>query len=108
MGRCRYPLRLSSRPSMRDFRFPFDARHLLALVALAWLASFAHEFTHHLAGAFVCGQTGRMRLSLFALAGACEPYWPWTTAAGPLLSYALMWFGTALVLRGRHVWWGFA
>lgn len=78
------------------------------MVALTWLASFAHEFTHHLAGALVCGEAGRMSLSLFALSGACEPGWPWTTAAGPALSYALMWTGGALVLRGRHVWWGMA
>lgn len=32
---------------MAGYRFPFDARSLLALVALTWLASFAHEFTHH-------------------------------------------------------------
>lgn len=93
---------------MSAFRFPFDARNLIALVALTWLASFAHEFTHHLTAAFVCGETGRMSLSLFALGNACEPGWPWTTAAGPILSYALMWAGMVLVLQGRHVWWGFA
>lgn len=93
---------------MPAFRFPFDARSLVALVALTWLASFAHEFTHHLAAAFVCGEVGRMSLSLFALGNVCEPGWPWTTAAGPILSYALMWAGMALVLQGRHVWWGFA
>jgi len=93
---------------MSDFRFPFDARSLIALVALTWLASFAHEFTHHLAGSFVCGEAGRMSLSLFALGNACEPGWPWTTAAGPILSYALMWLGMMLVVQGRHVWWGFA
>lgn len=93
---------------MGRFRFAFDLRHLLALVALSWLASFVHEFTHHVAGAFICGEAGRMSLTLFALDEACGAAWPWTTAAGPLLSYALMWLGMALVLRGRHVWWGFA
>lgn len=93
---------------MAGYRFPFDARSLLALVALTWLASFAHEFTHHLAGAWLCGGPGRMSLSLFALADGCGTRWPWTTAAGPALSYALMWLGMALLLRGRAPWWGFA
>lgn len=93
---------------MGTYRFPFDARSLLALVALGWLASFAHEFTHHATGAFLCGGVGRMSLSLFANAGDCGDRWPWTTAAGPALSYLLMWLGMALVLRGRHPWWGFA
>jgi hypothetical protein len=96
------------RTAMGTYRFPFDARSLLALVALSWLASFAHEFTHHATGAFLCGGVGRMSLSLFANAGDCGDRWPWTTAAGPALSYILMWLGMALVLRGRHVWWGFA
>ena len=93
---------------MPGYRFPFDARSLLALVALCWLASFAHEFTHHLAGLVLCGPGGRMSLSLFALADGCDARWPWTTAAGPALSYVLMWAGMVLVLRGRAPWWGFA
>jgi hypothetical protein len=97
---------------MGSCRFPFDARHLLALVALAWLASFAHEFTHHASGALVCGQVGRMSLSLFANDADCGTRWPWTTAAGPALSYVLMWVGLAWIVvalrRGRDPWWGIA
>lgn len=93
---------------MGTYRFPFDLRSLLALVALAWLASFAHEFSHHAAGALACGRVGRMSLSLFVVDTACGARWPWSTIAGPLLSYALMWWGMALLLRGRHPWWGFA
>jgi hypothetical protein len=84
-----------------DYRFPFDARSLLALVALTWLASFAHEFTHHLTAAAVCGGTGRMSLSLFAIDAACGGAWPWSTAAGPALSYALMWLGVPLLRSER-------
>ena len=83
------------------YRFPFDARSLLALVALTWLASFAHEFTHHLVAAGVCGATGRMSLSLFAIDAACGDAWPWSTAAGPALSYALMWLGMPLLASPR-------
>jgi hypothetical protein len=67
---------------MGSYRFPFDPRHFLALVALAWLASFAHEFTHHASGAWVCGEVGRMSLGQFANEADCA-HWPWTTAAGP-------------------------
>ena len=42
------------------YRFPLDTRSLIALVAVAWLASFAHEFTHHATGAWLCGAPGRM------------------------------------------------
>lgn len=84
-----------------SYRFPFDARSLLALVALTWLASFAHEFTHHLVAAGVCGGTGRMSLSLFAIDPGCGDAWPWSTAAGPALSYALMWLGIPLLSSKR-------
>ncbi|MFN3311300.1 MAG: hypothetical protein ACK40R_06290 [Thermomonas sp.] len=93
---------------MPGFRFTFDLRSVLALVMLCWLASFAHEFTHHLAGLVLCGPDGRMSLSLFALADGCGPRWPWATAAGPALSYLLMWIGMALLLRGSRPWWGLA
>lgn len=97
---------------MGKYRFPLDARSLLALVAVAWLASFAHEFTHHATGAWLCGAPGRMSLSLFALDAACGRRWPWTTAAGPALSYALMFVGMAWIARamrrGEDPWWGFA
>lgn len=84
-----------------SYRFPFDVRSLLFLVALTWLASFAHEFTHHLVAAGVCGGTGRMSLSLFAVHAACGNAWPWSTAAGPALSYALMWLGIPLLSSER-------
>lgn len=92
---------------MDGFRFPFDMRSLLALVALTWLASFAHEFTHHLVAAGVCGATGRMSLSLFVLGNGCDGNWQWATAAGPALSYALMWLGMWLVQQRRHLLWGY-
>ena len=93
---------------MSGYRFSFDLRNLSALVALGWLASFAHEFTHHATAALLCGGVGRMSLSLFVTADGCGARWPWTTAAGPLLSYALMWTGMMLLLRRRAIWWGFA
>ena len=97
---------------MGAYRFPFDLRHFVALVALAWLASFAHEFSHHASGALICGQVGRMSLALFANDADCGTRWPWTTAVGPALSYVLMWLGMGWVIAavriGRNPWWGFA
>ena len=92
---------------MDGFRFPFDLRSLVALVALTWLASFAHEFTHHLVATGICAGPGRMSLSLFVFNEQCAGDWRWATAAGPALSYALMWLGMALVLQRRHLLWGF-
>ena len=43
---------------MGAYRFPFDLRSLLALLALAWLASFLHEFAHHAAGAWPAARPG--------------------------------------------------
>lgn len=93
---------------MSGYRFSFGLRNLSALVALGWLASFAHEFTHHAAAALLCGGVGRMSLSLFVTADGCGDRWPWSTAAGPLLSYVLMWMGMALLLRRRAIWCGLA
>jgi len=97
---------------MGTYRFPFDLGHMLALVAFAWLCSFAHEFTHHATGALVCDGVGRMSLSLFANDADCGTRWPWTTVAGPALSDVLMWIGLAWMFvaarQGRDPWWGFA
>ena len=93
---------------MSCFRFPFDLRTLLVMVSAAWLASFAHEFTHHATAAAICGATGRMSLSLFAIDAGCGPDWPWSTAAGPALSYALMWLGIPMLATPRWRLAGFA
>src|SRR5690606_18210466 len=95
-------------PTMSCFRFPFDLRTLLVMVSAAWLASFAHEFTHHATAAAICGATGRMSLSLFAIDAGCGPDWPWSTAAGPALSYALMWLGIPMLATPRWRLAGFA
>ena len=93
---------------MRRFRFPLSWQSLLGLALLCWVASFTHEFTHHLAGRFVCGEAGRMSLNRFVLADACAGPWPVSTAAGPALSYLMMWLGAWLVWRGKRPLLGFA
>lgn len=93
---------------MSRFEFPLCWKVLLSLALMVWVASFSHEFTHHLAGALVCGDVGRMSLNRFVLAGECMGRWPLSTAAGPALSYLMMWLGAWLVWRGRKPWFGFA
>lgn len=93
---------------MRRFRFPLTWQTLLALALLCWVASFTHEFTHHVAGWLVCGDVGRMSLNRFVLADACTGPWPVSTAAGPALSYLMMWLGAWLVWRGKRPLLGFA
>lgn len=86
---------------MARFVFPLHWRVFVSMMLLQWVASFSHEFTHHLAAAGVCGEVGRMSLNRFVVAGTCEA-WPISTAAGPALSYLMMWIGAWLVLRGRR------
>lgn len=93
---------------MPRFRLPLTWQTLLCLALLCWVASFTHEFTHHLAGRFVCGEAGRMSLNRFVLAPSCHGPWPISTAAGPALSYLMMWLGARLVWRGKRPLIGFA
>lgn len=81
---------------------------LLALSISCWVASFSHEFTHHVAANWVCGEVGRMSLNRFMLPPACRGPWPVSTVAGPALSYLMMWTGAWLVWRGRRPLFGFA
>jgi hypothetical protein len=84
------------------FEYPLNLRMLAASALLVWVASFTHEFSHHLVGAMVCGDVGRMSLNRFVLADPCAGPWPIATAAGPALSYLMMWLGAWLAWRGRR------
>lgn len=93
---------------MPRFRLPLTWQTLLGLALLCWVASFTHEFTHHVAGWLVCGEAGRMSLNRFVLANSCTGPWLVSTAAGPALSYLMMWIGAWLVWRGKQPLIGFA
>lgn len=86
---------------MTRFVFPARWRVFVSLCLLQWVASFSHEFTHHLTAALVCGDVGRMSLNRFVVGGDCA-VWPIATIAGPALSYLMMWLGAALILQGRR------
>lgn len=86
---------------MTRFEFPLRWPVLVSMALMVWVASFSHEFTHHLTASVVCGDVGRMSLNRFVLAGGCTGPWPVSTAAGPVLSYLMMWLGAWMVRRGR-------
>ena len=69
-------------------------RWLAFFLSLSMTVMLAHELTHHLAARAVCGAWGEMSWSTFSIATGCEdrPWWI-ATAAGPLLTYALVWGG---------------
>ncbi|MFT3806048.1 hypothetical protein [Arenimonas sp.] len=93
---------------MRRFELPLTWQTLLSLSLLCWVASFSHEVTHHVAGWLVCGEVGRMSLNRFVLDASCTGPWPLSTAAGPALSYLMMWLGAWMVWRGKRPLVGFA
>lgn len=93
---------------MNRFEYPLCWRMIAAATLMVWVASFTHEFTHHLVGALVCGDVGRMSLNRFVLADPCLGPWQVATAAGPALSYLMMWTGAAMVWRGWRPLAGFS
>ena len=93
---------------MTRIEFPLRWQVLVSMALMVWVASFSHEFTHHLAASLVCGDVGRMSLNRFVLAGGCTGPWPISTAAGPALSYLMMWVGAWIVRQGRRPLFGLA
>ncbi|MBF5042042.1 hypothetical protein FGE12_06520 [Aggregicoccus sp. 17bor-14] len=89
-------------PSMPPTLSP-TPRLLLALLPLTFLSAQAHELTHHLVAAPLCGGFGRLYFWTFTVAPGCYEARPWAvlaTAAGPLFTYGLMYVGAGLLWRG--------
>ena len=93
---------------MTRIELPLRWPVLLSMALMVWVASFSHEFTHHLTAALVCDDVGRMSLNRFVVDSGCDRWWPISTAAGPALSYLMMWLGAWLVWSGRKPLFGFA
>ncbi len=74
-------------------------RYLLGFAALTLLCGTSHEFVHHLTGAAICGKFGYKTFNSFELAPGCDgnPMSVWATVAGPLFTFALMWWGMFLL-----------
>jgi len=77
-------------------------RYLVAFAALTILCGTSHEFVHHFTGAALCGAFGTKTFNSFSLAPGCDTditkaYW--AALAGPILTFALMWIGYAMLRR---------
>lgn len=86
----------------RRTHIPLDGRFALVFTLVSFLSYGAHELVHHLVARGTCGAWGTMTFSTFQLASGCEPTGTVlvATLAGPLLTYALMYAGVALIVRG--------
>jgi hypothetical protein len=90
---------------MRDtMQLGLSWRYVVAFAALTILCGTSHEFAHHFAGAAICGAFGVKTFNSFDLAPGCDanPMAFWATVAGPVFTFALMWWG-ALMVRGDGV-----
>ena len=99
-------------PGRRKIRLHLTWRYLIGFAALTLLCGTSHEFAHHFSGAAICGKFGYKTFNSFELAPGCDanPISLWATAAGPLFTFGLMWWGLFLLRsddeRGRNF--GFA
>jgi hypothetical protein len=85
-------------------QLPLTARFLAAFAALSFLVMAAHELVHHLTARVTCGAWGQMTFWQFSLSPGCTDdtrLWLFSTLAGPVLTYALIWTGVLLIVRGR-------
>jgi hypothetical protein len=84
-------------------RLPLTLRFLTAFAALSFLVMAAHELVHHLTARVTCGAWGQMTFWQFFLAPGCTEtrLWLFSTLAGPLLTYSLIWTGALLIVRGK-------
>ena len=86
-------------------------QYLAAFLLLEFICMQAHVIIHHLTGSLVCGEWGAMTFTVFTLSGNCfetNPLALLATAAGPALSYFLMWTGMFFLLRGEQSLFGFS
>lgn len=89
----------------------FEWRFLVSFLLLEFICLQGHEIIHHLTGRVICGAWGTMTFWIFTLPGTCfetNPYALLATAAGPALSYFLMWAGMLILLRTGHSLLGFS
>lgn len=86
-------------------RIPLRGPWIAAFILLSLVCLGAHELVHHLAARAVCGGWGTMTFWTFQLADGCLPEGRnlLATLVGPLTTYALMYAGLALIVRGRKL-----
>lgn len=81
---------------------PLTIRYWLAFLLLSFICFEAHETFHHVVGAAQCGGFGTMTLSVYEPKPDCLLD-PLVTLAGPLLTFAIAWFGAYLLTKNRHM-----
>lgn len=85
---------------MNKISIPLKNNFVIAFLLLTFLLWAAHELTHHLTAGIICGEFGYMTFNKFWQKN-CYPAELIAVAAGPLLSYALMWTGMFLILKSK-------
>lgn len=79
-------------------------KYLLAFLLLTMLCGLSHEMVHHLTAAAICGCWGYKTFNSFVLCDSCanRAFGYWATIAGPLFTFALMWWGWYQLSQKDH------
>jgi hypothetical protein len=73
-----------------------SGRSIVAFLSLTILCGTSHEFAHHFTAAAICGCFGFKTFNSFHFCDGCTSLHPghyWATLAGPIFTFALMWWG---------------
>lgn len=77
-------------------RLQWSWRWAAAMAVLVLALHEAHELAHTWLGRILCGRWGSRDFNTWSLADGCEAVAP--TAAGPVLTYAVLWVGAGYLL----------
>jgi hypothetical protein len=83
------------------FRFRGGAKALFALLFLVLALAEAHELAHIATGRELCGGWGVRDFSVWTTREGCGERQLLATFAGPLFTYAVIWMGTWMLMKGR-------
>ncbi len=81
-------------------QIPHTPAYWATALLLTYLCYQAHELLHHFVGAVVCGGFGQMTFGLFITQTPCAGS-AGVTLAGPVLSFALAWWGAYALERSK-------
>jgi hypothetical protein len=85
---------------------PVTIPYVLIFLLLTYLCYEAHETFHHLTGAVLCGGFGRMIFTEFDTRPQCLTDGI-VTLAGPVLTFAMSWFGAYWLRQHRNMLFAF-
>lgn len=78
-----------------------NKKFIIAFLLLTLVCWAIHELTHHLVGWLACGEFGYLTFNKFWQKN-CYPAELIAVAAGPLVSYILIWAGLLLLLKSKR------